>query len=258
MLDEMRYIIRGDDLVINKNLIVHNPTVRELIEYGEKNYDADVNAITLRPYDACVMLDQMGINYQEIQDYDLFVATIRGTLPHESVLLPGINFSEMEIGIHPDNGRRILYNPKTSFIFDELMYAQLVEYVRGIHFIRYAVEFDAGNEATRKILIKRMKRAEERRKRTPTTSQYAPIISSLVNNPNFKYDYASVMDIKVSQLWDAFYHINKFQSYQHTMLGIYTGNIDASKIDKDALTWFGRIDINENKMDKSKAIATTR
>lgn len=258
MFDEMKYILGGSDLVINRHLTVHNPTLREIIAYGEHNYAADVNAITLRPYDACVMLDKIGINYQQIQDYELFIVTIRGTLAHESLLLPGLNFSEMEPGIHPENGQRILYHPATSFIFDELMYTQLVEYVRRIHFIRSALEFDAGNEATRQLLIKRMKRAEARRSRSPITSQYAPILSSLINNPNFKYDYSSVLDLKVSQLWDAFYRISKLQAYQHTMLGIYTGNIDASKIDKDALTWFGRIDVNENKIDKSKAVATTR
>ena len=46
------------------------------------------------------------------------------------------------------------------------------------------------------------------------------------------------------------------QSYNNTMLGVYTGNIDAKKIDMKGLSWFGAIDMKP-KMDASKAVSTT-
>ena len=42
------------------------------------------------------------------------------------------------------------------------------------------------------------------------------------------------------------------------MLGVYTGNLQPSKLDNELLSWFGKIDINAEKVDKSQAIAATK
>lgn len=258
MLDEMKYIVSGEDAQFGK-IRVHNPSLGEIRDYGEHKHMAEMSALIMRPYDAAVTLDEVGINYQEVKDYELFLMTIRATHPEPSLLIPNVSFKEFEIGVNPNNGLPILYHPTDNIIIDELIYQQLVEYVRCIHFISAAIEFDAGNAATRQYLIRKMKRERDRRKRKPQVSQYSSIISALVNNTNFKYDYESIWKLKVSQFWDAFYRVNKLQAYQNTMIGVYTGNVDVSKIDKDALSWFSRIDINEGtKMDRSKAVATTK
>ena len=257
MLDELKYIVSGEDADFGK-ITVHNPSLAEIRDYGEQRHIAEMSAIVIRPYDAAVMLDEIGINYQEVKDYDLFLMTIRATLPEPCLLLPNVSFKEFEIGVNPNNGLPILYHPQKNIIIDELIYKQLVEYVRGIHFISSAIEYDAGNAATRQYLIRKMKRERDRRKKKPQHSQYSSIISALVNNTNFKYNYDSIWQLKVSQFWDAFYRVNKLQSYQNTMLGVYTGNVDVAKIDKEALSWFGRIDIGASQqMDRSKAVATT-
>ena len=259
MIDELKYVISGNDASFCKGkVVVHNPSLAEIRDYGEDRYAAEMSAIVMRPYDAAVMLDDAGLNYQEIKDFDLFLLTIRATLPEPSLLIPSISFKEFEVGVNPDNGRPILYHPAKGIIIDELIYTQIVEYVRAIHFIRAAIDYDAGNSATRQYLIRKMRRDMERRKRKPHSSQYSSIISALVNNANCKYNYESIWQLKVSQLWDSFFRVNKLQSYQNTMIGVYTGNVDAGKLDKDTLSWFGRIDVNAaTKPDASKAVTTT-
>lgn len=257
MLDELKYIISGSDAKFGK-IRIHNPSLSEIRDYGEHRYIAEMSAIILRPYDAAVMLDEVGMNYQEVKDYDLFLMTIRSTIPEPTLLMPDVIFKDFEHGVNPENGTPILYNPKTGAIIDELIYHQMVEYVRGIHFIRATLEYDAGNATTRQYLIRKMKREAQRRKRKGVESQYSTIISALVNNTNCKYNYDSIWQLKVSQFWDSFFRINKLQSYQNTMIGVYTGNIDVSKLDKEGLSWCSRIDVNAaERVDRSKAVATT-
>lgn len=259
VLNPLRYIQRGTDLIVNSQITVRNPTLSEIEDYGEQRYVGEIASIVMRPYDAAVMLDDMGMDYQTVKDFDFFLMTARLTLADGALILPGLNFKDAKIGTNPENGQAILYDKNGKFIIDELAYQQIVDYVRLIHFIPSRVEHDVANSAAKQFLLRSMRSKMRRHKNKPFESQYSPIISSLVNSSGFKYNYDSVWSLHVSQLWDAFYRMNKIQSYQNTMLGIYTGNIDSKKIDKDMMTWFSRIDLNASQpADQSKALSVTK
>lgn len=103
MLDELKYIISGSDAKFGK-IRIHNPSLSEIRDYGEHRYIAEMSAIILRPYDAAVMLDEVGMNYQEVKDYDLFLMTIRSTIPEPTLLMPDVIFGDFEHGVNPENG----------------------------------------------------------------------------------------------------------------------------------------------------------
>ena len=259
MIDELKYIIKGEDFCTDNGIIVHNPTLEEMSNYGEEKYLTEVSTVVLRPYDAAVMLDDAGIDYSRISDYELFLMISRTSLQGCSLLFPNLDFSELKLGINPENELPLMYDPSRKFIIDELIYKQIVDYVRSIHFIRAELEYDAGNARMRRSLIDKKRREMKKNKNKAFESQYPSLISALVNNKNFKYDYSTVFSLKVSQFWDAFYRVNKMQSYSNTMLGVYTGNINASKLNADVLQWFSRIDINAapDKPSEDKILTAT-
>lgn len=257
--DTLKYVQRGSNLIVNNQITVLNPTLADIEEYGEQKYVSEVAAIVMRPYDAAVMLDDIGLDYLTVRDYDFFLMTARLTLANGALILPGLHLKDAKVGTNPENGQTILYDPEGKYVIDELAYQQIVDYVRMIHFIPARVEHDVANGAAKQFLLRNMRSKMRRRKNKQFESQYSPIISALVNSAGFKYNYDSVWSLHVSQIWDAFYRANKIQSYQNTMLGIYTGNIDSKKIDKDVLSWFGRIDPNASQpADQSKALSVTQ
>lgn len=249
-------ILMGEDLRIGSDIVVRNNMLREILHYGEERYAAELSALIVRPYDVAVMLDDAGIDYRKITDYALFIMLAPTMLPKETIFLPDVCLGEMKPGANPDNGEPILYHPDTHIIIDRAVYQQIVDFVRATHFIPAEVEHNVGNEMAKRFLLRNMRRKLERKKKKPFEPQYPQLISSLVNTAGFKYSYDSVWDLRVSQFWDSFYRLNKMQSYNNTMLGVYTGNIDAKKIDMKGLSWFGAIDMKP-KMDASKAVSTT-
>ena len=251
-------IVMGEDLHVSDKLVVRNNTLGDVLHYGEEKYLSELNALILRPYDAAVMLDDAGIDYRNITDFQLFMMVAPGLLPDPTIFLPSITLGEMKPGVNPDNGEPILYHPKTHLIIDRFIYEQIVSYLRAVHFLPTEVEHKVANEMARQFLLRNMRSKQKIRKRRHKAfePQYPQLISSLVNNAGFKYDYDNVFHLKISQFWDAFYRLNKIQSYNNTMLGVYTGNIDAKKIDMKGLSWFGAINLMPQ-FDQSKAISPT-
>lgn len=251
-------IVMGEDLHVSDKLVVRNNTLGDVLHYGEEKYLSELNALILRPYDAAVMLDDAGIDYRNISDFQLFMMVAPSLLPDPTIFLPGITLGEMKPGVNPDNGEPILYHPKTYLIIDRFIHEQIVSYLRAVHFLPMEVEHKVANEMARQFLLRNMRSKQKIRKRRHKAfePQYPQLISSLVNNAGFKYDYDNVFHLKISQFWDAFYRLNKIQSYNNTMLGVYTGNIDAKKIDMKGLSWFGAINLTPE-LDQSKAISPT-
>lgn len=253
-VDKLRNIVCGEDFVVNDKIRVHNPTIGEIGSYGEERYIQDVNVLTMRAYDAAVFLWDLGKDFREVEDYMVFIMLAKNMLQDDLLILPGIQFSSLAVGINPATEELYLYNDDV--IIDKLLYRKIVGAVRDINFIAEKPEVNPGSKYAVKMWVKRerekMERAAKRRK--PFESPYADMISALVNSKGFDYNYQSVQSVHISQLMDSFYRIAKIQNYENTMHGIYSGCVDAKKIGKNVFDWFGPIDVNKREIDESKII----
>lgn len=240
MLSEIngfKYIISGENLRINEYITVYNPELQEIKLYGENEYWQLLHLLTRRPYDIAVELDDSGIDYQSIDEYDLFYM-FANKIPVElsCILLGKLNLTEYVQKVNQDNGQLILYNPKDHTVIDRAIYYQILEYLRYIHFISEKVEYDVGNGMAKKFLLDRMRRKKKKRLRdiefgrVKQESQLYIMSSYLVNNRNFKYDYDSIREIKISQLYESFFRILQDYNISNINTGIYSGAIDKTKL----------------------------
>lgn len=253
-VDKLRHIVCGEDYVINDRLRVHNPTIREVYEYGEERYLQDLTALTIRAFDAAVFLYDLGKDFREVENYTVFLMTAPHMMSGESPLLPGIDMSSMRLGVNPSTGDPLLYNGDV--VIDKLVYNKIVGAVRDMHFIAEKPEVNPGSKYAVKMWVKRQReRAERDAKRNKQfRSLYADIVSSLVNVPGCNYTYESIKDMHISQLLDSFYRTTKLQNYEHVMHGIYSGCVDQKKLGKSVFDWFGEIDVNKREIDESKIV----
>ena len=67
-------IYRGDPLVINDHIIVRQPTLGEVADFGEEQYLVAVSALCATASDYMVALDDIGVDFEQISDFQLFVA----------------------------------------------------------------------------------------------------------------------------------------------------------------------------------------
>ena len=70
----------GDDICITDKIIITQPTLRQIREFGEKSYFSAIHTFTSVGADMKWQLWDMGIDYTKIDDFDLFIRYISQAL----------------------------------------------------------------------------------------------------------------------------------------------------------------------------------
>ena len=94
-IDDLKLYI-GDAYVINDNVTILQPTVRDIAEFGEKDFFSVVHTITAIPSDMKSNLDDMGLDWVEVEDFELFMMLAQTLTPDKTSILFGeLNFSKL-------------------------------------------------------------------------------------------------------------------------------------------------------------------
>ena len=243
-IDELKHSISGNNYIINRYITIYNPYVYEVADFGEDAFFSALNFFTRKPYDIAVELDDKGVDYQSITDWDLFYSTA----PHipiiySCILFGKLDFTEFIPHINDETGLKYLVNKYNSQIrIDEAIYRKIVTYLRYMYFISEKVEYDVGNAMAKRFLIDRMRRKRKKYLRDlelgkiKNQSRISDMIKYCVNNSNFKYDYSTVMNLTLNLLFESYYFMVHSGERDNVMSGIYHGTIDPAKMkDKNIL-----------------------
>ena len=87
-VDELQLYI-GDDYVINDHIKVLQPTIKQIAEFGEKEFFSVVHTVTAIPSDMKANLWDMGLDWMEVDDFELFVMLSQTLTPDRTKLLFG-------------------------------------------------------------------------------------------------------------------------------------------------------------------------
>ena len=227
---------------INSYITLRVPTIGD-IEDHEDEYYSMVFTIISTPYDMMVQLDDLGLDFSKLTDFDLF-CLLYPTLRDRDLSMifsNGFTFEGFQLAKNKQTGETILWNRETDEKIDRLLHKQIADELRSMLFIEYAPK-KPGNEDARLYMIekarkklKRMKRLAKMNKRT--SSVLENYIIALVNTTEFKYDFDSVRGLTIYQFYASLQQITKKIQYDNTMIGVYAGTIKASEIPKEELTW---------------------
>ncbi|MCM1315242.1 MAG: hypothetical protein NC244_07745 [Alistipes senegalensis] len=236
-----QYVLCGQDYIINDNIILHNPTLKEiLIDSTEDKYMQLVNLLTMRPYDNMVALDDEGLNYLDYTDYDIFLKNYVFFTPEFSSLLLGdLDLSAFVVAKSKINDNIVLFNEQTGAVIDEIVFSTIASYVRTINFISSKIEYDVGNEVARRELIKKQRRMLKRqsKKSKKDSSILANMISLLCASNYCKYDYNSIMNLKISQLYDNYYRMSMIDERDRYLNILSSGFVKVEHKDNSKLNW---------------------
>lgn len=243
-VDELKYSIKGENYHINDKITIYLPTVEEVALFGEDLYFHVLNIFVRRPYDLMVELDESGIDYQTITDWELFSRSITA-IPVEftCVLFGKLDFTKFVRVKDVEKDMYVLVNIENqSFVIDEAIYIQMARFLRYMHFINEKVQYDVGNSIAKTFLMERMKRKRQKLLKDIKNgkhkyhSQIADMIKYCVNNSGFKYNYDSVMKMKLNLLYESYFFIIHGDERRAILGGIYNGTVDTDKMkDKSVL-----------------------
>lgn len=272
-VDDLK-IYRGSDIRITDKIVVTQPTIDQIIEFGEKRYFSVVHTLTGVGADFKWQLwDYFGIDYTKIDDFELFKKMICSLLSSKkkvykelkenseqyeeyinkmtkedweellfnpiSLVLKDIDFADFEEYESDKSPETILYDKEHDITIDRFVYARMVDAVRKIHGFKRNNEIPA-NEITKMDLIDDARDDAMMATKKEYKSILKPLISALaVKTGQLGSD--CIWNTKINMFFDAIKRINKIQDATLLLQGAYSGFASLKGVDKNRLDWAGEI-----------------
>lgn len=259
MVDKLLLYL-GKDLEINQDITIHQPSILDIAQFGEKKYFSTVYTICSIPSDFKSELWDLGLNYGKVSDFECFVLITRNISADDTKLLLGdeISFKDMVPVKDPDTGEIVLLDADREIIINEEIYTSMIEQIRCMHDIVPKRE-RAANKETLELLIREDRTKKEKKNDSKTESILLPLISSMVNSPGFKYDINTLQNLGVFSFFDSVRRIQAINTANSISQGMYSGMVDISKNPalKNELNWLRDLS-NENRRVSNVTVTTNK
>lgn len=235
-IDELKMYF-GEPFYINEKIAIYIPTVGDIVEFGERKYYSMIHTLTCIPSDMKSQLFDMGYDYEEMSDFELFMMLSRN-LPQETtkLVLGDLDLTKFGIFTNTDNNELVLYDEENGIVIDKLIYMKMVEYIRKVHNIKPKVE-KAANKTTKKILIQLDRDKIKKSQKEPYKSQLKDLISAMMRYPGFKYKSNELKQCGLYEFMDTVQGAQIYISSTTLLQGSYSGMVDCSKINKKEFNW---------------------
>lgn len=233
-VDDLKLYL-GDPYVINDNITILQPTIKQIAEFGEKDFFSVVHTITAIPSDMKANLDDMGLDWMEVEDFELFMMLVQTLTPDRTRLLFGdLDFSKLRPFRNNENGDVILADKETGLLVDKMIYLRIVTYLRKAFNITPKIE-RAANKMTKKILIDEDRNRMQQNKDKPFKSFLLPMISSVKVKQGYTKEH--VLNMGYVEFMNDIARLQVIHNADHLLSACYAGTIDMKKINKSELNW---------------------
>ena len=246
----------SEDIKIANGIVLKCPKIKDVAEYGESAYFSMVNTLCATPSSMMVALDDMKLNYMKVKDFELFMMLCQSLKPEATYPILGdldlTKFKPHQVGeteevilVHEDTK-----NDENPIVISPIIHEVLTTYIRKMHNLKKEVK-KAGNEITRKQLIRLARQDAEMAKNKPHESFLRPVISAVKCRQGYSMDY--IREMGIFELMDDLSRLNVIIQADAALGGMYSGFVDTKKMDKTVLNWTRNIE--DDVKDNGKAIA---
>ena len=233
-VDELQLYF-GDDYVINDYIKITQPLIGEVVDYGEAQYFSMVHTLTAIPSDMKSQLWDLGLDWTEMDDFELFMMLVQTLTPDRtSILFGDLDFSKLKPYRNNQNGDIVLADKETGIIIDKMIYLRIMSYLRKLHNITPKVE-KAANKMTKKVLIEEDRQKILLAKDKPFKSYLLPLISAIKVKQGYTKDY--VRNMGLYEFFDDIARAQVINNADHLLSGAYSGMMDLKKVNKQEFNW---------------------
>ena len=254
------YVIDVDDAV--GTVTVYSPTIGDIINIGENKFYQTLNIFICNTTQYRCLLWDLGIDWNEYTDFQLFAMLYKQIDPDVSKLLFGdLDFQKFVplIKLRPkkksdkpegdsDNESKddedtpnepemeeelILWDDEDEIEINQNVHNHFSQYLRNVFGI-FPEEKITNNNTLKQWYITKDKRAIENAKKKQDTQKHSStmkaIISSLINHPGFKYKLHELKEVGVAEFYDSVKRLQIYEQSTALMKGMYSGFISAKDI----------------------------
>jgi len=232
----LRNLLYKQSYAINDYIKIVIPTVGEVVD-DEDNYYSLVSVLTAMPIDMMVQLDDAGIDFTSINEYELFLLTFEGIKAQDTHLIFGdLDLKNFKIAVSEQNGLPLLVDESSGIVIDRAIHGRIADTLRVIHHMKKNTRKPANTEA-QKYLIERARKKMRRKKNKAEGSYLESLIIAMVNAEQYKYNFEETRDLSIYQFNESVRQIIKKVDYDNRMHGIYAGTISVKDCSQGDLNW---------------------
>lgn len=224
------------EYAINQFINVRIPTVGEILDCEDEYYGV-VSILTAMPIDMMVQLDDIGVDFTSINEWELFLLLF-GTLKERdtSLVFGNLDLKPFQAAINPQNNNVILVNKETGARIDRALHGQIASTLRKIHHLERNNRKPANGEA-KEYMLRRAREKMRRHNKRLSDSQLEELIVALVNTEQFHYGFEGTRELSIYQFNESVRQVIKKIDYDNKMHGIYAGTVSAKDLSQDDLNW---------------------
>ncbi len=204
---------------VSDKVTVNIPTVR--LTRGENAEDEgefwnEVTLFTVSPDDMVPELDNAGIDFTKMSDYELFV--LMYTLQHDEKISRSVNdllfadFNLWQLELAQSENGYVFVDENGETVIDEMIYNKLSSLIAFITGHEKPKRKKFGNEFSRQKWIKKERRKKEMRKANKADEVSGGVLDGiilrLVCNANFPYNFETINDVT---LFDLIYSLKQIE-----------------------------------------------
>lgn len=260
----------GDPYQVSDKILVYQPTIGGILEYdkkfGESEFWSMLNVFIGNTTSYRLLLWDMGIDWNEISDFQLFSLLIK-TLKVENteILFGDLDLSSFDAYMKQipnedeSNNKEesepkqemILWNPELDIEINKDIYKNIALYIRTMFNIFPKVE-KAKGKTTKKWIIEEDRMNLANAKKEDTTSTFLPLIESCCCHPGFKYKKNELREVGIYEFMRNVQRLQVYESTTALLKGMYSGFIDTKGIDKEEFDFMRDIKPIKNKYENIK------
>ena len=235
------FVIQND---IHNDIIINQPTIGDIIKNGEKQIYSAVNTLIANPTMYRMQLWDLGVDWNKVSDFSLFCMLAPSIDSESTKLLFGdLNFQLFQLQQTQTEDEGVsyyLFNEEQNVEIDETAYLQMASYLRAM-FNTYPKVEKARGKSTKEWMIEEDRMSFEQHKNDVYKSTLLPL--TCLNHPGFKYKKNELREVGIVEFMDSVQRLQVYESSTALLKGIYSGFVDASKIDKNELNFMREISL---------------
>ena len=229
-------LLYKQEYAINEHIKIQIPTVGEVLD-NEDDYYTMVTMLTAMPVDMMVQLDDIGVDFTAINEYELFLILFNALKDKDTSLIFGeLDLKPFQSAVNPQNNTIVLRNKETGVVIDRGIQGQIASVLRKIHNLKRNNRKPANQEA-REYMLQRAREKMRRRSKRVNDSQLEELIVAMVNTEQFHYGFEGTRELSIYQFNESVRQVIKKIDYDNRMHGVYAGTVNAKELSQDDLNW---------------------
>lgn len=229
-------LLYKQEYAINEHIKIQIPTVGEVLD-NEDDYYTMVTMLTAMPVDMMVQLDDIGVDFTAVNEYELFLILFNALKDKDTSLIFGeLDLKPFRSAVNPQNNTIVLRNKETGVVIDRGIQGQIASVLRKIHNLKRNNRKPANQEA-REYMLQRAREKMRRRSKRVNDSQLEELIVAMVNTEQFHYGFEGTRELSIYQFNESVRQVIKKIDYDNRMHGVYAGTVNAKELSQDDLNW---------------------